>query len=58
MVSRWLSRLQTLRGLVGGRDPGTHLVRVVEAVIHEPRDQRRLPDCKTTRREGFSRDPS
>ena len=39
-----------------GRDPGTHLVRVVEAVVHEPCDQRCLPDCKT-RREGFSCDP-
>lgn len=39
-----------------GGDPGTHLVRVVEAVVHEPCDQRCLPDCKT-RREGFSCDP-
>ena len=57
MVSRQSSRLQTPRGLVRGRDPGTHLVRVVEAVIHEPCDQRCLPDCKT-KREGFSCDSS
>lgn len=37
-------------------EPGTqlagsaaHLVCIVEAVVHEPCDQRRLPDCKTTR---------
>lgn len=33
---------------------GSHLVGVVKAVIHEPCDQRRLPDCKTKRREMFS----
>lgn len=33
---------------------GSHLVGVVKAVIHEPRDQRRLSDCKTKRREMFS----
>lgn len=26
---------------------GAYLIRVVKAVIHEPRDQRRLPHCKT-----------
>lgn len=30
---------------------GSHLVGIVEAVVHEPRDQRRLPDCKAERRE-------
>lgn len=29
----------------------SHLVGVVEAVIHESRDERRLPDCKAERRE-------
>lgn len=52
VVSRWLPWLQTRRGRRGS--PGPHLVRVVEAVVHEPCDQRRLPDCKTTRRKGFS----
>lgn len=32
----------------------SHLVGVVEAVIHESRDERRLPDCKAERRERFS----
>lgn len=28
---------------------GSHLVGVVKAVVHEPRDERRLPDCKAER---------
>lgn len=33
---------------------GSHLVGVVETVVHESRDERRLPDCKAERRERFS----
>lgn len=54
IVSRQLSWLQIPWVWGGVEHPGPHLVRVVKAVIHEPRDQRRLPNCKTIRREGFS----
>jgi hypothetical protein len=48
--------MDTDTGEVGGVEGGhlgPHLVCVVEAVIHEPCDQRRLPNCKT-RRDVFS----
>jgi hypothetical protein len=61
VLSRQGPQAETEAGEVGGGSMGSgesYLVGVVEAVIHEPRDQRRLPDCKAERRERFSRKTS